>query len=115
MYGGNEPKKMNLGRLISLMRYTMRLRQATLNESQTYYSNRCCFCEYGKWHLPPFYLICTKTFNTVHPHFPTLCVKYGAHSNYNFKRFIFDHKFMSDPTCYENEISLKIYTNSQNI
>ena len=47
----------------------------------------------------------------VHPHLPTLCIKYDAHSNYNFKRFIFDHKFMSDPSSYE--ISFKMYTTNQ--
>ena len=49
----------------------MRWRQITLNESQAQYSNRCCFCEYGNWHLPPFYLICTK--NTTH-RTPTLTI-----------------------------------------
>ena len=55
-----------------LERYTMRWRQITLNESQAQYSNRCCFCEYGNWHLPPFYLICTKKYDTpyTHTHYP---------------------------------------------
>ena len=78
-----------------LKRYTMRWRQITLNESQAQYSNRCCFCEYGNWHLPPFYLICTKkTRHTVHPHLLSLCMKYDAHSKNNFQFYNSDHCFI---------------------
>ena len=67
MCEGIEPKKNESWTFNFISENTMRLRQVTLNELQTYYSNRCCFCEYGKWHLPPFYLICTKTYDTRTP------------------------------------------------